>query len=213
MIGTRYRWRVQQRGVDRSDGAASAVKPAIAIAGALLIVAAIVSSVVWLTQSTPSSPSPSAAPTSLPPAVARAGLPDPQLTPGATNPDVTQKSIKATICRKNWARKVRPPAGFTNGLKQRQIGQYGYADTDPKHYEEDHLIPLELGGAPRSAKNLWPEPLSATLSDGASVGAAVKDRLEDDLNQKVCSGTMTLAAAQQSIALDWIAAWNQAGRP
>ena len=102
---------------------------------------------------------------------------------------------------------------FTNGLKKRQIGQYGYADTEPAHYEEDHLIPLELGGAPRSAKNLWPEPLTAALSDGVSVGADVKDRLEDDLNRKVCAGAMTLAAARQAIAIDWVAAWNQAGRP
>ena len=46
-----------------------------------------------------------------------------------------------------------------------------------------------------------------------SVGADVKDRLEDDLNHKVCGGAMTLAAARQAIAIDWIAAWNQAGRP
>ena len=189
------------------------MKPAIAVAGALLIVAGIVSAVVWLAQSAPTSPSPSAAPTSVPPAVARAGLPDPQLTPGDSNPDVTQKTIRTTICKKNWTKRIRPPAAFTNGLKKRQIGQYGYADTEPAHYEEDHLIPLELGGAPRSAKNLWPEPLTAALSDGVSVGADVKDRLEDDLNRKVCAGAMTLAAARQEIAIDWVAAWNQAGRP
>jgi len=34
--------------------------------------------------------------------------------------------------------------------------EHGY--TDPiKAHEEDHLIPLELGGDPRDLRNLWPE--------------------------------------------------------
>jgi hypothetical protein len=42
-----------------------------------------------------------------------------------------------------------------------------YGETgSPADYEEDHFIPLELGGAPRNAKNLWPEPPSqSSLSD------------------------------------------------
>ena len=40
----------------------------------------------------------------------------------------------------------------------KQIAEYGYADTSTADYEEDHLIPLELGGAPRDPNNLWPEP-------------------------------------------------------
>jgi len=31
-----------------------------------------------------------------------------------------------------------------------------YVDKAPSHYEEDHLISLELGGNPRDPKNLWP---------------------------------------------------------
>jgi hypothetical protein len=34
---------------------------------------------------------------------------------------------------------------------------YGLTGT-PSAYEEDHLIPLELGGALRNPKNLRPEP-------------------------------------------------------
>ena len=188
------------------------MKPAIAVAGALLVLAAIVSAVVWLSQSAATS-TPPPAPTPTPSFEARIGLPDQELTPGATNADVTQKTIKTTICKKNWTKRIRPTAAFTNSLKTRQIGEYGYVDTDPRHYEEDHLIPLELGGAPKSAMNLWPEPITATLNDGTKVGADVKDRLEDALNHKVCAGDMTLQAAQQAIATDWIAAWNQAGRP
>jgi hypothetical protein len=40
------------------------------------------------------------------------------------------------------------------------------ATGSPSEYEEDHFIPLELGGAPRNPKNLWPEPRSQSkLSD------------------------------------------------
>jgi len=84
--------------------------------------------------------------------------PDPTLTPGATNPNITQATIAATICNPNWSTKtIRPPASYTNTLKQQQLGAARYVDKTPSLYEEDHLISLELGGNPRDPKNLWPE--------------------------------------------------------
>jgi hypothetical protein len=85
-------------------------------------------------------------------------LPDPSCQPGATNPDVTQATIGSTICVSGRTSTVRPPTSYTNPLKVQQIAQYGYSDTSTADYEEDHLIPLELGGSPRSTLNLWPEP-------------------------------------------------------
>jgi hypothetical protein len=64
---------------------------------------------------------------------------------------LTQSSIDDTICVSGWTATVRPPTSYTNALKAQQIGESGYSDTDPSDYEEDHLIPLELGGAPRDA--------------------------------------------------------------
>jgi hypothetical protein len=64
--------------------------------------------------------------------------------------------------RCNGTSSVRPPVSYTNALKRRQIVSYGYADRDPAHYEEDHLVPLGLGGDPRSERNLWPEPRYGT---------------------------------------------------
>jgi hypothetical protein len=64
-----------------------------------------------------------------------AGLPDPALTPGAINPDVTQMNISRTVCVRGWTKTVRPPAFYTNRLKNLQIRQYGYADTNPRDYE------------------------------------------------------------------------------
>jgi hypothetical protein len=58
-------------------------------------------------------------------------------------------------------------------------------------YEEDHLIPLELGGAPRDPRNLWPEPHTQSK---------VTDPLETKLNRIICvTHTLTLAAARKQI--------------
>lgn len=74
-------------------------------------------------------------------------------------------------------------------------------------------MPLELGGAPRDPRNLWPQPNTVDLPDGTAVGSKEKDDLEDALHDDVCNGSMTLDAAQRAMATDWIAAWETAGRP
>jgi hypothetical protein len=143
----------------------------------------------------------------------RPGLPDPRLTPGAINPNVRPDTLADTICSPGWTATVRPPSAYTSALKIAQILEYGYADRDRSHYQEDHLVPLELGGAPRDPRNLWPQPLTAMLPDGTPIGAAKKDELEDELKRRVCDGRIELEAAQRAIAGDWVAAWIDAGRP
>ena len=63
----------------------------------------------------------------------------------------------------------------------------------------DHIIPLALGGHPRSLDNLqiqpWPE-------------AKRKDRIEVKLQCLVCSGQITLPDAQTLTARDWESAYN-----
>ncbi|WP_344281286.1 hypothetical protein [Actinomadura napierensis] len=85
-------------------------------------------------------------------------LPDPNCQPGAYNPDVTQSTIGSTICTCGWTATVRPPTSYTNPLKVKQIGEYGYSDTSTSDYEEDHLVPLELGGARRRPRICGPNP-------------------------------------------------------
>jgi len=109
------------------------------------------------------------------------------LTPGALNPDVTQTNIRETICVRGWTRTIRPPVEYTNALKTRQMRLYGESG-DPSEYQEDHLISLELGGAPRDERNLWPEPYPR---------ASEVDRIENELNAKVCAGQLSLADAQR----------------
>lgn len=121
-------------------------------------------------------------------------LPDPSCTPGVVNPDVNQSNINQTICVRGWTSTIRPPQSYTSALKLQSIMDYGYADTNPGSYEEDHFISLELGGNPTDPKNLWAEP-------GKSPNP--KDHIENLLRQRVCSGQITLVEAQHEISTDW----------
>jgi hypothetical protein len=111
----------------------------------------------------------------------------PTLTPGVVNPEVRQETIGLTICKSGWTRTIRPPTSYTAELKLRQMRAYGVGG-DPSDYQEDHLISLELGGHPTDPRNLWPE---------LRPHAEEVDRVENELNDKVCSGEMTLAEAQR----------------
>ena len=84
----------------------------------------------------------------------------PTRTPGVRYFKVTQATIGSTICVTGSTKAIRPPASCTTALKKQQLAAWHYADQTPSHYEEDHLISLELGGAPRAKNNLWPEPRS-----------------------------------------------------
>ena len=94
------------------------------------------------------------------------GLPRRDLTPGTINPAATQENLADTVCKSGWATSVRPPSAYTSALKLAQIVEYGYADKNPSHYQKDHLVPLELGGAPRDRRNVWPEPNTITFPMG-----------------------------------------------
>ncbi|WP_200834413.1 hypothetical protein [Amycolatopsis alkalitolerans] len=124
-------------------------------------------------------------------------LPDPACTPGQTNPAVSDATVDSTICRSGWTETVRPAESFTESLKADQIRAYGYRDVATGDYEEDHLIPLELGGAPSDPRNLWPEP-------GHSPNP--KDEVENTLRNAVCAHRIDLAAAQHAIVADWTTA-------
>jgi hypothetical protein len=121
------------------------------------------------------------------------GRADSRCTPGAINPAVTQDNIHSTICVPEWTDKVQPAADYTAALKLRQMRDFGETGS-PQNYKEDHLIPLSLGGAPTDPKNLFPQPAAKTTE---------KEELEDHLHQSVCSGQMTLTAAQAQMRHDW----------
>jgi hypothetical protein len=110
-----------------------------------------------------------------------------QLTPGVLNPQVTQATIGSTVCTPGWTRTIRPPVSYTNGLKAKGLAQY-HLRGPPSAFQEDHLISLELGGNPTDPRNLWPEPYPR---------AAAVDRIENELNHRVCTGSLSLAEAQR----------------
>lgn len=159
---------------------------------------------------TPTHDDPSPTPT-LQPAITR--LPNARLTPGVISADVTPANINQTICvsgytsgrRLDDGRTVRPSPSYTTALKRSQIVQYGYADTRLADYEEDHLIPLELGGDGYARGNLWPEPYAGTT------GARIKDKVENALHRLVCSGQIALRTAQRAIETNWYAAYLKYG--
>ena len=124
------------------------------------------------------------------------GLPDRSCTPGAIDPRVTQDNVHQTICVSGYTGTVRPSTSYTTPLKVRQMALYGWTGTT-SDYEEDHLIPLELGGHPTDPNNLWPEPYNIPQ------GARVKDKVENLLHDRVCGGQMALADAQSLIATNW----------
>jgi len=116
--------------------------------------------------------------------------PDYSPPPGAYNPAVTPANIGQTVCVRGWTRMIRPPLSYTAALKREQI----HARRLPgrtSEYQEDHFIPLELGGHPTAPQNLWPQPLGQ---------AKRKDRWELGLNRAVCASRMSLADARRKIA-------------
>jgi hypothetical protein len=124
-------------------------------------------------------------------------LQDPRCTPGAIDSRVTQADLDRTICRPGgYTDSVRPPTSYTDPLEVELLRACGL-QLSPSQTELDHLISLELGGAPSDPRNLFPEPY------GGSRGAAAKDAFENELHARVCDGTLSLAAAQHEI-VDWV---------
>ena len=112
------------------------------------------------------------------------------LVAGMLNPQVTQATIKRTICHRGWTTRVRPPQYYTSALKRKQMKEMGLVGP-MSAFKEDHKMPLELGGATMNPVNLVPQEAGQ---------AAIKDREENDLRRKVCSGARRGARADRR---DW----------
>ena len=129
------------------------------------------------------------------PSIASAGI--------ALNPDVRQETIRETICTPGYTKTVRPSTVYTNGVKLKLLREAGKDPATASDYELDHIVPLALGGHPRSLDNLMLQPW-----DGED-GAKRKDRLEVKLQCLVCTGQVPLDVAQRAIYDDWQAAYHQ----
>jgi hypothetical protein len=121
-------------------------------------------------------------------------LPNPKLTPGDTIP-VTKDDVCGTTHRP-----LVDPIPIR--LKGQVFARYGISTAGPSSYNIDHLIPMKLGGS-NSIKNLWPQPLSGEWT------YVLKNKLEKQLQKKVCRGELELSKAQQEIATDWVSAYRK----
>lgn len=115
---------------------------------------------------------------------------------------MTQENIDSTICVPGFTKTIRPPARYTSRLKREQLDDpaRNYEDREMRDYEEDHDVPLEVGGNPTDSQNLWPEPLHGPWN------AHTKDKLENLMHETVCAHQITLAEGQVAFLGDWIAA-------
>jgi hypothetical protein len=89
----------------------------------------------------------------------------------------------------------------TDAEKRQNAESYGYTGR-LGDAEYDHLIPLGVGGDPNDPRNLWVEPPSPGHTPGSGP-ANPKDDVESALHDVVCSGQVSLRAAQAAIAADW----------
>ena len=112
-------------------------------------------------------------------------IPDHTRTPGAINPHVTQDNAALTVCVAGWTRTIRPTSSYTSRLKAQQMRTL-HLPGGARDYEEDHLVPLCVGGHPTDHRNLWPQPRRGQWS------AKIKDQLEASVCRAVCRGAMTL---------------------
>lgn len=113
------------------------------------------------------------------------------------NPAVTQRTVDQTICVSGWTATVRPPESYTEPLKIQQIASESLPG-GLSNYEEDHRMPLELGGAPSNPLNLSPESPPTPNP---------KDSDESGLRRAVCDGALSLAQAQEQMVATWLAAY------
>ena len=116
------------------------------------------------------------------------------------NPDVRQDTLATTICSAGYTKAIRPASNYTSGIKIKLVQSMGEPDEAVALYELDHIVPLALGGHPRSLDNLQLQAWDV---------ARRKDRIEVKMQCLVCSGQIALADAQRQIVDDWQAAYHR----
>jgi hypothetical protein len=123
--------------------------------------------------------------------------PDVRCTPGAYVSGLTTAVLCAPGFHTSTIRNVPQSEKFAVEI------EYGLA---PRPYgrtiEIDHVVPLELGGS-NDIANLFPE------TGGGAAGYHAKDRLEDQLHDLACAGSISLRVAQVGIARNWPALYRR----
>jgi len=116
------------------------------------------------------------------------------LQDSACSPGAILTTSTVVICKSGYTATVRD---VPLSERKQVFKEYNIPYALASNYEVDHIISLELGGSNNIA-NLFPE--SYLIPDGARV----KDKLENYLNNQVCSGRMTIQEAQEEISSNWL---------
>jgi hypothetical protein len=116
-------------------------------------------------------------------------LPDPACSTG----DIFPNATKDVICVSGYSASVRD---VPQSEKDDVYAEYGVVNRQPYEYEIDHIVSLELGGS-NDISNLYPEKYNMTL------GARVKDKVENCFHRMVCDDELDLSKAQFIIATNW----------
>jgi hypothetical protein len=124
--------------------------------------------------------------------IAAAVGPDTTCTPGSVDPEVTQANYLLTICAPGHSEAVRPPESYLEDLKLRQMKWYKLNQA-PAELEMNYVVPLELGGAPRDPRNLWPAPKTNAYKE-------IIQATLTTVRRRACAAEITLAEAQTRVA-------------
>ena len=84
---------------------------------------------------------------------------------GMVDPRVTQNNIQTTICRRGWTRTVRPSRDVIDAIKRNLAADMRVS---PRDYELDHIVPLDLGGAPLDLRNVRLQPRAGACHEQAA---------------------------------------------
>jgi hypothetical protein len=101
-----------------------------------------------------------------------------------------------------WTESVRPPQQLTQPVKRAVMAAYGVPWSQAPHYELDHLIELNAGGA-SDVRNLWPEPNTMRRFRPSAFVHNDKDAVESYTYHALCAGRVSVPAVQAAVAADW----------
>jgi hypothetical protein len=117
--------------------------------------------------------------------------------PELLDPRVKQTTIVDTICRPGYADDVLPPFDTLQRQKDQLLKQRKIDPATASQYALDHRMPVLLGGSPTAIANL-----DVRRWDGRA-GQRRKERLAVFLKRCVCTGDLSLTAAQAAMSGDW----------
>ena len=136
--------------------------------------------------------------------------PIPDQSPGCTPGMVATTDVADVCSHDGGSYSVRHRLSQNPETKREVLAKYGLSMSDARLVEDDHDIPLCLGGSDNIA-NRWPQPRDGEWKSGQ------KDELEAFACREVCHGHVPLATAQGWFLApsDWRAAYGlmKAGHP